>query len=97
LTRGFPLFTPHTLSLSKTHAVIRWLAGFHATFWNHTDIPLIPPPSEVREPDTVEGVWAQGGYWYLATRSEEYASLEDSQEYRGLWVSLANVAHRISM
>ncbi|PUU78067.1 kinase-like domain-containing protein, partial [Tuber borchii] len=87
LTRGFPLRAPHTLPLSKTQSVIRWLAGFHATFWNHTDIPLIPSPNEVREPDTAEGVWAQGGYWYLATRSEEYASLEDSQEEEYAWLT----------
>ncbi|RPA92161.1 hypothetical protein L873DRAFT_1711030 [Choiromyces venosus 120613-1] len=79
LTTEFPLRV-HTLPLDKTRAVIRWLAGFHATFWGHAGVPLIAPPGEVAEPDTVEGVWAQGGYWYLDTRAEEYATLEESKE-----------------
>ncbi|PWW76212.1 hypothetical protein C7212DRAFT_196911, partial [Tuber magnatum] len=80
LTVDFPLRAPYTLPLSKTHTAIRWLAGFHATFWNHTGVLLIPPPNDVPDPNTAEGVWAQGGYWHLATRNEEYASLEETQE-----------------
>ena len=45
------------LTLAETQAALRFLAKFHATFW---------------EIDTADGVWECGGYWHLDTRLEEY-------------------------
>ena len=76
----FPLSRGHTLELQQTQAVLRWLANFHAAFWgcanDSTDLPLIPPPLEVRNPSDVQGAWAQGGYWYLDTRREEFSCID---------------------
>jgi hypothetical protein len=62
--------------------VLRWIAGFHAAFWGKVDeIPDTPPPLEVQNPRATEGVWQHGGYWYHATRSDEYAAMREDPEY----------------
>eukprot|EP01023_Acetabularia_acetabulum_P005349 TRINITY_DN12181_c1_g1_i10.p1 TRINITY_DN12181_c1_g1~~TRINITY_DN12181_c1_g1_i10.p1 ORF type:complete len:350 (-),score=34.75 TRINITY_DN12181_c1_g1_i10:23-1012(-) len=45
------------LNLEQTKVTLKWLASFHAMFW------------ECKCP---EGVWEQGSYWYLDTRQSEY-------------------------
>lgn len=45
----------------EIHAVLRWLANFHATFLN------VEP----------KGLWQTGTYWHLETRPEELVALED--------------------
>jgi len=91
LTSKFPIQPYHALTYSQTLAVIRWLATFHATFWNPTSqpksksksdgtLPLIPPPLQCQDPDNAIGVWQQGGYWYLDTRRDEYNSMLDNEE-----------------
>ena len=52
---------PLQFNSSHTMTVIKWLARFHRTFWN----------------DPAEELWPERGYWYLSTRMEEYASLDD--------------------
>ncbi|CAM6106897.1 unnamed protein product [Calypogeia fissa] len=78
----FPVSPGDGLGLARTKTVLKWLANFHATFWhlpNDPTVTLIPPPLEVGNPSEVEGTWAQGGYWYLDTRQEEFSCI------RGEW------------
>ncbi|RHY09343.1 hypothetical protein DYB36_003531 [Aphanomyces astaci] len=49
----------HSLGGPTLRAALTWLAQFHATFWNCDD----------------GGVADDGGYWYLATRQDEYDAL----------------------
>jgi Phosphotransferase enzyme family len=41
---------------------LRWLARFHATYMN------VPP----------DGLWAEGGYWHLAVRNDEFLRMPES-------------------
>lgn len=99
LTPAFPHPARGSLGLEPTRCVLRWLAGFHATFWNihltgDADAPplhLVVPPSQVpsgADKKQLEqigcGVWQQGTYWYLDTRREEMASVDESGDDR--WV-----------
>ena len=54
---------------AQAKAAAEWLAGFHAHFW---------------EKPTPEGVWDQGGYWYLDTRPHEFASIGGEVSVRTL-------------
>lgn len=77
LEAAFPVSPGSGLGLQRTKAVLKWLANFHAAFWNLPNDPgslaLLPPPLEVSNPSEVQGLWAQGGYWYLDTRQDEYS------------------------
>lgn len=66
---------PASHSSSDPHIVLHWLANFHATFWG-TDPPLISPSPAATAAD---GVWPNGGYWYLATRRSEFAAISDDE------------------
>ncbi|KDO30876.1 hypothetical protein SPRG_04778 [Saprolegnia parasitica CBS 223.65] len=56
-------FPDNTYSLQGVYldAALDWLANFHASYWNHANDD--------------DGVGRDGGYWYLATRQEELASM----------------------
>lgn len=74
----FPVSPGSGLGLERTRIVLKWLAKFHATFWglpNDPSVSLIPPPFKVSNPSEAQGAWAQGGYWYLDTRQEEYSCI----------------------
>ncbi|KAH7108149.1 kinase-like domain-containing protein [Auriculariales sp. MPI-PUGE-AT-0066] len=76
-----------------TNVVLTWLAGFHATFWGQRGV--VPPPSEMDSgiPEaSVNGVWEQGTYFYLDTRQDELAAIDDGGEYAFLlpWASKVN-------
>ncbi len=59
---GFPrrVGTPN---LAETHAVLRWLAAFHA---RHLGV-------------APEGLWKIGSYWHLATRPDELARMTNDR------------------
>jgi hypothetical protein len=92
LRSGFPHPAWGSLSLEATQSVLRWLAGFHATYWNvhlyesavdGKPLRLVLPPLQVPQdasPEDLEklgnGVWEQGTYWYLDTRGEEMACVD---------------------
>lgn len=67
---------PHTLNYKQTKVALRSLASFHATFWG-AEHPLIPPPSpnSMGNLKSAAGIWEEGSYWYLRTRTSEYSSL----------------------
>lgn len=50
-------------SLFAVKKSIDWLAHFHARFIN----------------SKAEGLWSQGGYWYLATRTDELQTMPESE------------------
>jgi hypothetical protein len=89
LSPGYPHPARGSLGLEATQCVLRWLAGFHAAFWNiHLDanapLNLVPPPLQVQRGATTKqleeiglGVWQQGTYWYLDTRRDEMASVDE--------------------
>lgn len=107
LTTKFPIQPYHALTYPQTLAVIRWLATFHATFWNPesqpssnpsqtSTIPFIPPPLQCTNPNNATGIWQQGGYWYLDTRRDEYNSmLDNEEEYSWLIPYAENVVQQI--
>ncbi|KAI8892592.1 kinase-like domain-containing protein, partial [Globomyces pollinis-pini] len=49
----------HDLDCTDIKSALTWLAKFHCHFWNKSP----------------EGVWSNGGYWYLDTRLEEWESI----------------------
>eukprot|EP00241_Pyramimonas_parkeae_P005453 CAMPEP_0114239462 /NCGR_PEP_ID=MMETSP0058-20121206/8480_1 /TAXON_ID=36894 /ORGANISM="Pyramimonas parkeae, CCMP726" /LENGTH=348 /DNA_ID=CAMNT_0001351659 /DNA_START=278 /DNA_END=1324 /DNA_ORIENTATION=- len=59
LTRDFPCQVG-SMNVEQAKAAAEWLAGFHAHFW---------------ERPRAEGVWEQGGYWYLDTRPDEFEAI----------------------
>lgn len=78
LSTAYPHPAPY--SSSNSIVVLKWLANFHATFWRIEPSALIAPPLKVPNPNEGDGVWEQGGYWYLDTRSEEMESLKSEAE-----------------
>jgi hypothetical protein len=76
LSPEFPVSSYGSCDDSETRCVLRWLAGFHATFWGihqrkDENISLVPPPALVVDDTVNSGIWEQGTYWYLDTRREE--------------------------
>lgn len=56
----------HTLDLVHTKSSLRWLAAFHAQHW---------------ELETPGNLWEQGTFWYLDTRTEEFAKISKSMQH----------------
>ncbi len=56
----YPITPPDELVEGQIEAGLKWLARFHAAFW---------------EAKTPEYVWEQGGYWHLRTRMDEWESM----------------------
>ncbi len=50
------------LNVQETVVCLRWLAEFHALYLH----------------DAGEGLWSQGCYWHLQTRSDEWQAMADS-------------------
>lgn len=50
-------------SIADIHACLEWLASFHSTFLG----------------SSTTGLWEVGTYWYLDTRPDELAALDDTQ------------------
>src|SRR5690554_194315 len=50
------------LKISEVKICLKWLANFHATFLN----------------ESPKGLWEIGTYWHLATRPDEFASMQAS-------------------
>lgn len=89
LSDEYPYPARGSLGRESTLAVLKWLGGFHATFFKlhqWENIKLVPPPNLWKH-EKVEGVWSRGVYWYLETRREELAQT-DEEEYEWLmpWV-----------
>ncbi|KAF3204141.1 hypothetical protein TWF191_002316 [Orbilia oligospora] len=87
LSTSYPVTCYGSLSIHPTTTVLTWLAGFHATFWAPEISPIlsskigsptaVPAPLSVQSPTTTAGIWERGGYWYLATRTDELNALKD--------------------
>ncbi|KAL7933849.1 Ecdysteroid kinase domain-containing protein [Trichoderma chlorosporum] len=76
------------LSSKQVYASLTWMAKFHSSSWSYLpqnrDEFLLPPLEEAsrRQIDPKSGgktLWLNGGYTYLATRRQEYQSLEQDQ------------------
>ncbi|KAL7941891.1 Ecdysteroid kinase domain-containing protein [Trichoderma barbatum] len=76
------------LSSSQVYAALTWLAKFHSSSWTYlpTNLSefLLPPLEEAsrRHNDPKmdgKALWLNGGYTYLATRRQEYRSLEQDK------------------
>ncbi|KAL4910834.1 hypothetical protein BDW74DRAFT_172295 [Aspergillus multicolor] len=74
------------LSSVQVYGALDWLARFHSRSWAHLSDELIeyvlPPLEENKRrqgggKDVGNALWLNGGYTYLATRRNEYASLVD--------------------
>ncbi|KAL0633951.1 hypothetical protein Q9L58_007134 [Maublancomyces gigas] len=85
LTPTFPA------SSGNPHAVLRWLANFHATFWGTQDTTPLLTTADAGDDDAA-GVWAQGGYWHLDTRRDEFA---DTTGYASVCAFAEDVAARL--
>ncbi|KZV95109.1 hypothetical protein EXIGLDRAFT_834493 [Exidia glandulosa HHB12029] len=81
LSPSFPRGVYGNLNLEDTRTALLWLAGFHATFWGEQG-SVLPPVADmpIRDDDSHTGVWQQGTYWYLDTRREELAQVEEDGE-----------------
>ncbi|KAK6524869.1 hypothetical protein TWF281_011770 [Arthrobotrys megalospora] len=98
LSLEYPITCYGSLDPVATTATLKWLAGFHATFWAPEISPSpslnigspIPEPLAVTSPNTTNGIWRRGGYWYLSTRTEELNSLLDNwhsdEKYLNPWI-----------
>lgn len=81
LSAEYPFSARGSLGKEATLAVVRWLAGFHATFFGiqMKESPnLVPAPKHWKN-EAVEGVWTRGLYWYLETRREELGWMDVDQ------------------
>jgi aminoglycoside/choline kinase family phosphotransferase len=58
--KGFST-TANSLRVEHAHTVLKWLAAFHACFFQTNS----------------DHVWHQGTYWHLATRQEELTAMPD--------------------
>jgi hypothetical protein len=90
LSPEFPVSSYGSCDDSETRCILRWLAGFHATFWRihqrkDENIPLVPPPALVADDTGNLGVWEQGTYWYLDTRREELEGVGDKYSWLLRW------------
>ncbi|KAL0483616.1 hypothetical protein AKO1_011480 [Acrasis kona] len=72
LSKHYPI-SAGSNNFPQSKCVLKWLANFHACFWERKDIPLIPPP--LVKSTVKQGVWQQGGYWYLDTRQDELSDI----------------------
>ena len=91
LSPEFPVSSYGSCDDSETRCVLRWLAGFHATFWGvhqpkGENIPLVPPPALVVDDNVNSGVWEQGTYWYLDTRREELEGVGEKYNWLLPWI-----------
>lgn len=87
LREAFPVAGEKRTELSdkQAHAALDWLARFHGFWWKRRDsldnsTLRLPPLEEARKSRNdgaaAGSVWLNGGYSYLATRQNEYASLQ---------------------
>uniref|UniRef100_A0A0G4G5M0 Aminoglycoside phosphotransferase domain-containing protein n=1 Tax=Chromera velia CCMP2878 TaxID=1169474 RepID=A0A0G4G5M0_9ALVE len=53
---------------ANTRCILRWLAAFHAVFYERADLRKLP-------------VWKQGCYWHLETRPDELAAMDVSDPF----------------
>ena len=88
-----------SLGKDATTCVLRWLAGFHATFFRvHRDerVSLVPSPSSWKN-EQVEGVWRRGVYWYLETRREELEEMDaDDHAWLLPWIEKVSKLSTVS-
>ncbi|KAJ2991041.1 hypothetical protein NUW58_g2670 [Xylaria curta] len=85
LRPGYPVAGEKRAALNETqvHAALDWLSKFHKRSWEILPMPLedllLPPLEEAKRRRNGDAsgrsVWLNGGYTYLATRRNEYASL----------------------
>lgn len=90
-----------SLGKDATIAVLKWLAGFHRTFFGihrrpaGERLPIIPSPAQWKKGLPTSGIWERGTYWYLDTRREELGET-DEQEYSWLlpWVEKVSIHYK---
>ncbi|KAI8593884.1 Ecdysteroid kinase-domain-containing protein [Geranomyces variabilis] len=88
-----PTFLREEDELDLTHAksAMRWLAGWHAHFWgSETD-----QDRAATGPVAASGIWKEGGYWYLATRMEEFESIGSGTKWKQIKDAALPVAQRL--
>uniref|UniRef100_A0A7S4K565 CHK kinase-like domain-containing protein n=1 Tax=Odontella aurita TaxID=265563 RepID=A0A7S4K565_9STRA len=66
LRSDFPVPDPYRMDGKRTEAALRWLAAFHAVFWEDDEGAAL---GDDDEPSS--SLWECGGYWHLDTRREE--------------------------
>jgi aminoglycoside phosphotransferase (APT) family kinase protein len=79
----------YSIDERRTMTALRWLASFHAIFWEHEAI--LSNQTEGRADEELKGpkLWEHGGYWHLDTRLEEWEDIDSS------WLMLKNCAFAI--
>ncbi|TPX62350.1 hypothetical protein PhCBS80983_g00483 [Powellomyces hirtus] len=88
LTHEFPL-SRSDLDFLHATAALRWLAGFHAHFWGSEETQGDETDGQ---PISGSGLWKEGSYWHLSTRTEEFESIGNSRK----WASVKSVAPAIA-
>ncbi|KAI0705921.1 kinase-like domain-containing protein [Cytidiella melzeri] len=93
----YPFTARDSLGREASESVVRWLAGFHRTFYRlrhqrgekdsgeGESLPLVPSPREWKKSGSklTDGVWKRGTYWYLDTRRDE---LDETDEEEHGWL-----------
>ncbi|KAJ3400580.1 hypothetical protein HDU80_006839 [Chytriomyces hyalinus] len=79
---------PDTMSALVTQveakAALKWFANLHGYFMGSSSSSQSHPLRSMTETtSTEEGVWDQGSYWYLATRSSEFSRLDKDWQQLG--------------
>ena len=73
----------------RTMTALRWLAAFHAIFWEHEEVLSDQAQEKANENNSSPFLWEHGGYWHLDTRLEEWEDMDYS------WAALKNCAFAI--
>lgn len=87
----------------QTLAALDWLSNFHGFWWSRVsqfdgDELVLPPLEQLKRSSsndqTKQSVWLNGGYTYLATRLDEFASL--TRDTSSEWSSILTQPHPLS-
>jgi hypothetical protein len=96
LKQDFPLAGEKRAALTPTQtlAALDWLSNFHGFWWSRvsqfdSDGLVLPPLDQLKRNSSEQAkqsIWLNGGYTYLSTRLDEFASL--TQDTSSEWSSI---------
>ncbi|KAJ3235180.1 hypothetical protein HDU81_000774 [Chytriomyces hyalinus] len=83
LSVAYPDSMSGVVSKAEAKAALKWFANLHAFFMGTSKSHPQRSMTETTTTDTKEGVWDQGSYWYLSTRTSEFSRLDKDWQQLG--------------